>query len=614
MLFILLVFLTAMMMEGIGSYISVIGLNSIFAGNIVILAMAVILDVAKIVTVSIVYKHWSRLSKIALGYMISAVLVTMLITSSGAFGYLSSSFQQAILPNKEVVIKLEALQAEKVKLEAVKADLLVRKKDIANQIANLPSNVVRGRQKLIDSFRPDTKYIQSEMVKVDTRMSAIDVELPALQNKNLDTQSHVGPIAYVSEAFGVSMTTAIKYVIFVIIFVFDPLAVMLVISGNFLINVRKEELEKKRLEKLEREQEDKRLLREQELDEVHHRHEIETERLKIEQEKIELARKTEDHKFTIAEEVLDKVPELTKEEEEWIDACVPSDWTSPKYYDNGDKSLEAWRNWGFDQDILTEAEVDALLKGVTGTDYVDDNNEEICYRITNDKVDDKVEEVIIDDNIEPTSEQVDSTIITDDKIFTEEEVAAIVGALENTHGEIDDKPTQDDVVSLPIEEPLAEVVYSEEELQDLPVTDEEYELYMLGNDDIDDGIPPNLDEPEPTVSDETQLESILHEEEHEHVVIEQLPIEEIQVVIEEPVVKDEPVLNRILSRNLHKEVKAPVIEENTDLERPESVLTDLVPHPIHSKVEFVPDHETDSKINQRLFSYYSQGDVTNHKK
>ena len=232
MTFIFLVFLSALSIELMGTYISVVGLAAAFASDPIIMLMAVSLDFAKIMLVSVSYKHWNRLSRLLRFYVIPAVAILMTISSAGVAGYLSQSFQKAVLPNKDVTIKLEALESEKTRLEQ-------RKIDIDKQISQLPPNMVKGRRQLIDSFKPEAESIRKRLGELETQVTDI-------KSKNVEVQAHIGPIAFISEAFGVTMESAVKYVIALIVFVFDPLAVVLLIIGNFLLELkRKEEKEEK---------------------------------------------------------------------------------------------------------------------------------------------------------------------------------------------------------------------------------------------------------------------------------------------------------------------------------------------------------------------------------
>jgi hypothetical protein len=267
MLFIILTFFSAFLIESIGTYVSVVGLSALFSSNPVVMVLAVALDIGKLITVAFLYKHWGKMNLVMKGYMLIAAAILMLITSAGAGGYLSQQFQGAILSTKESDIRVTALKEEKTKLEA-------RKIAIDNQIANLPANTVKGRTKLMAEFK-------TEIERVNNRVIEIDKELPDLLVSKAGADSHVGPILYVAKAFDTTVEDAVKYVILLIIFVFDPLAIVLIVGGNFLLDRHRRTVKKTERKKQEKEDLDRQHKYKQELDDLHHIHELEEEKVEI---------------------------------------------------------------------------------------------------------------------------------------------------------------------------------------------------------------------------------------------------------------------------------------------------------------------------------------------
>lgn len=234
MFFILIVFLSAFAIEAIGTLISIIGLSAMFMQNTLVVAMAVALDVGKVVAVSFLYKSWAKINFIMKLYMTLATVVLIMITSVGVFGFLSGEFQKAIAGNNQQGVTITALTEERDRLQK-------RKEEIDTQIASLPSNFVNGRTKLIKQFSGET-------TKINDRLLQIDEELPKLKIENIGRAVKIGPILYIAEAFKVTPEEAVKWVIFIIIGVFDPLAVALLIAGNFLWEQRKKSKPKKQAE------------------------------------------------------------------------------------------------------------------------------------------------------------------------------------------------------------------------------------------------------------------------------------------------------------------------------------------------------------------------------
>lgn len=226
MFFIFLTFLSALIIEGLSSLVSVIGITKLFGANLIIIALAIALDVGKITVVSLLYTHWKTLSKLMKAYALLAAMVTMVITSTGAAGYFSDAFQHAIVGTKEGELKVNVLKEQQAKYQ-------LRKKQIDDQIAALPQKTtVNQRLRLMHGF-------QAEQKELDAKITKIDKELPDLQVKQIGTEAKAGPILYVAKAFNITVEEAVKWVILTIIFVFDPLAVFLIIAGNFLWARRK---------------------------------------------------------------------------------------------------------------------------------------------------------------------------------------------------------------------------------------------------------------------------------------------------------------------------------------------------------------------------------------
>lgn len=226
MKFILLTFLAAFSIEGLGTLVSVIGLSTLFGSNPIIIALAISLDLGKLVVVSLLYTYWDKLGKIMKSYALLAGTITMIITSAGAAGYLSGEFQKAILGTQEGSLKVDVLKGQQAKYEE-------RKAQIDDQIAKLPEKTtVNQRIRLVNTFKAEQKELQ-------TKISEIDKQLPELQIKQIGTEAKAGPILYISKAFDIPVESAVKWVILMIIFVFDPLAVFLIIAGNFLLHQRR---------------------------------------------------------------------------------------------------------------------------------------------------------------------------------------------------------------------------------------------------------------------------------------------------------------------------------------------------------------------------------------
>lgn len=240
-LMIILLFSVAFLMEAAGSYISITGLSQLFGKDYVILFIAGILDVAKITSVSFLYQYWGEIRRVMKYYMTAAVLVLMLITSGGAFGYLSASFQKAIQPNLVASLKSEAFSSQQDALITEKRELTDLKLSINKQIAAIPTENERARRQLISSMKPELERTNKRLEQVNKQLDEIRTKSLEAKGDTIEKDTHTGPIIYISKAFGISLEEASKYIILTIVGVFDPLAVVLILAANFLIMKKKAE-------------------------------------------------------------------------------------------------------------------------------------------------------------------------------------------------------------------------------------------------------------------------------------------------------------------------------------------------------------------------------------
>jgi len=218
-------FLTAFFVEALGTLVSVKGASSFFGGNAIIVALVLALDIGKVVLVSFAYQYWKPMNLMMKLIAIPMIAVMIVFTSGSAAGFLSGEFQKGMVGNKEIAVKVEALQQEQAKLE-------LRKRQIDDQIANLPSTATRSRVLVMRQF-------DAEQKRISERIAEIDRELPDLQVTKITAEAKSGPIVEMAKVFDIPVEQAVKYVILLIVFVFDPLAVFLIVAGNFMIQQRK---------------------------------------------------------------------------------------------------------------------------------------------------------------------------------------------------------------------------------------------------------------------------------------------------------------------------------------------------------------------------------------
>jgi hypothetical protein len=219
---IFLTLLSALLLSGIAGYYSILGLAAIFTGAFwPIVFMGSVLELSKLVTTSWLYRNWETCPFLLKTYLTSAVVILMLITSMGIFGFLSKAHIDSTMDSGANVVEIKILtQQEKITKERLEY-LLARAKD--------PSTASNRLDKQIQ----DT---QKELTEINKK------RLPLLKESN-KLVAEVGPIKYVGDMiYGTdddnAIDKAVRLVIMLIMVVFDPLAVLLLIAANISMQQR----------------------------------------------------------------------------------------------------------------------------------------------------------------------------------------------------------------------------------------------------------------------------------------------------------------------------------------------------------------------------------------
>jgi len=214
---VILPFLTALFLSGIAAFYSVIGLAQIFPGSFwPIVLMGSVLEAAKLVTVSWVYNNWNETTKIMKYYFVTSIILLMLITSMGIFGYLSKAHLDSNVN----------IGANSVQIKTIETQEKIAKERLAyllKKAGDDPTKIARKTDQLIQETQAELKRLAEQ-------------KLPLMTEENKLT-AEIGPIKYIAEALYDKedpgfIDKAVRIVIMVIIIVFDPLAVLLLIAAN----------------------------------------------------------------------------------------------------------------------------------------------------------------------------------------------------------------------------------------------------------------------------------------------------------------------------------------------------------------------------------------------
>ena len=248
--------LSALSVSLSAAYYSVTGLSMLFAGaSFAVIIMAASLEVAKLVIASLLYQYRNTLPKLLKVYLTIAAVVLVLITSAGIYGYLSSAYQKTANQTSIVESKISSLESKKKLFEETRDNILKEKQSIATlqgtlsqasttQFTDKKGNlVVKSNNAAIRNIESASKSNDKLSAKIDVVNDSIfSIESKILAIKTESTaDSELGPLKYLSALTGVPMDKIINWYILVIIFVFDPLAISLVIAANFAFAKLKQE-------------------------------------------------------------------------------------------------------------------------------------------------------------------------------------------------------------------------------------------------------------------------------------------------------------------------------------------------------------------------------------
>lgn len=219
MVFIALMFLTTTCVAGAAAFFSVYGLAHTFTTTFwSVVVMGASLEAGKLMITSYLYRFRDTLTigKKVMGMFF--VFGLMMVTSLGIYGYLADSYQSGSTDMKQIGATVELKKAEQSNLQK-------RKLEIDNQIARVPDNDTKGKQRLISQFGPEVNTINKRLI-------AISAEMQDDAKKQIATDSHVGPIVFIAKIVGLDPDRAMSYFILIIVFLFDPVAIYLTVATN----------------------------------------------------------------------------------------------------------------------------------------------------------------------------------------------------------------------------------------------------------------------------------------------------------------------------------------------------------------------------------------------
>ena len=265
-LFPLLIALSALAVSGSAAFYSVYGLSKLFAGaSTQVIIMAGSLEFAKLVVASLLYQYWDTINKWLRTYLAIACFILMIITSGGIYGFLSGAYQSTANQSELLDKSLMVLEQKQVRFQETKQDLTAEKTQLNTSISDLRVAISNpGQTQYVDkasgqiitsTSNTGRKALQKELaititnrddvnLKIEAIMDSIGRTDMAILDKEIsnESSSELGPLKYLAETTGAPMGKVVNWFLLLIIFVFDPLAIALVVAANMAFaQIRKPE-------------------------------------------------------------------------------------------------------------------------------------------------------------------------------------------------------------------------------------------------------------------------------------------------------------------------------------------------------------------------------------
>jgi hypothetical protein len=241
--------LTATFVALCAAVFSVTGIAKLFAGAALSAAiMASALELGKIVSISFLYQYWSVIPKALKYYLTTSSLILMIITSAGIYGYLSSAYAKVAATPLQLTADITTTAG---KLSSIEQDI-TRKNNRLNQLISLRAQQETRLDNLIGKSQTGNtstiRSTQAQLALADKNVVELQKEITVLSSTKdslstisiskqveIETNGDIGTFVYIAKTFGVPLDTIVKWFTLIIVLVFDPLAVALVISVNFLL-------------------------------------------------------------------------------------------------------------------------------------------------------------------------------------------------------------------------------------------------------------------------------------------------------------------------------------------------------------------------------------------
>ena len=243
--------LSALSVSASAAFYSVFGLAHLFAGaSTEVIIMAGALEAAKLVVASLLYQYWDTINKVLRTYFMVATFILMVITSGGIYGFLSGAYQETATQSEFLDRQVAIIDSKRTRFIEARDDLKITVKELTTALAN-PTQIQyvdkESGQLVTTTSSRQRKLLETQLSEAKVNLNAVTDSISVLDIRVLDAQignesaRELGPLKYMSTLTGQPMETIVNWFMLLIIFVFDPLAIAMVIAANFAFSRLKKE-------------------------------------------------------------------------------------------------------------------------------------------------------------------------------------------------------------------------------------------------------------------------------------------------------------------------------------------------------------------------------------
>jgi len=258
-----LILIAGILVSASAGFYSVYGLSKLFSGaSIAVIVMAGSLELSKLIIAGSLHQYWGTLNAILRNYLIFAVLILVMITSSGIYGFLSDAYQQTADKDKIVQSKLNLLKVKRDRFQTQMLELKTEREQVVKSISDLRTSISTDNQyqtidkrtgQVLTQIQTTSKKSVNDQLNLSTNqsdqlfskienlndsISTYDIAIIEMESK--ENVSELGPLKYLSNLTGKPMDQIVNWFLILLMVVFDPLAIALILLWLFSIEQKTE--------------------------------------------------------------------------------------------------------------------------------------------------------------------------------------------------------------------------------------------------------------------------------------------------------------------------------------------------------------------------------------